>query len=597
MEGREAQATALEDTASRPTTLRPSASLANAPTLLGDATVRRQDAPELPIGAEVARYKITGRIGAGGMGVVYRAYDPQLDREIALKLLLVGAEGGTEGRNRMLREAQAAAKIRHPNVVTVYDAGEVGGRVFIAMELIQGSTLKVWLRQPGRTWKDVLSAMLQAGQGLVAAHEVGLVHRDFKPDNVLVGSDGRVHVLDFGLARPALDMVQLPTPLEAPLRPSPAREILLQTLTQTGMAVGTPAYMAPEQHLAQPSSARSDQFSFCVATYEALYGQRPFQGDSYSELSLAVVEGRIVPPPRRTPVPPAVWTALRRGLSPHPDDRYPTLADLLADLEAAMRAASRKPRYGLAAVALLAPVAVLAGMYMQTDPEPPPQKPEAPAVIAPPPEPAEPVPTPALPPPPVAAPTAVALVKTHHVEAEVLHQLLAPIVPESAARLELGSEGLGLAGPDALQWKEPLDQLVQAIDVQRRNLGELARVSTPEGVWAAFEVGAGEGFERKAAAIAKLDDVERTLTSANLGVVVVRGAPEAHDGVARWVRANAEVLTYKEWCWDNPNLKRAECAKTLRECEVNAISWEEGAEAAEAAGRGRPKKKYCYGKP
>src|SRR5690606_13888476 len=135
----------------------------------------------------------------------------------------------------MLREAQAAAKIRHPNVVTVYDAGEVNGRVFIAMELIAGATLKAWLRQPGRTWREVLGVMLMAGEGLVAAHAAALVHRDFKPDNVLVDPGGRAHVLDFGLARPALDAAKLPTGQATAVALAPGREVLLQSLTLTGM--------------------------------------------------------------------------------------------------------------------------------------------------------------------------------------------------------------------------------------------------------------------------------------------------------------------------------------------------------------------------
>ncbi|MFZ6177332.1 serine/threonine-protein kinase [Nannocystis pusilla] len=600
MEGRETQASALEDTASHQRTLPPGASLANAPTLLGDATPKQPtDAPELPIGAEVGRYKITGRIGAGGMGVVYRAYDPQLDREIALKLLLAGAEGGTEGRNRMLREAQAAAKIRHPNVVTVFDAGEVAGRVFIAMELIAGSTLKGWLRQQPRTWREILSIMLMAGEGLVAAHAAGLVHRDFKPDNVLVGVEGRAHVLDFGLARPAIDAAALPTAPAPSVTLRPGREALLQSLTLTGMTVGTPAYMAPEQHLARPSSARSDQFSFCVATYEALYGQRPFKGESYSELSMAVIDGKMVSPSRRSQVPPAVWHVLRRGLQPDPDARYPALAQLLAELDAAMRADATRPRYGLYALGLAAPLVAglvyMSGMTAEEpDPGDSPRPPPAKAVVDH--RDAAPAPTPTLPGPPAVGQAGVALMKTQHVDLAALFQLLAPVVPAEAAQLELGSEGLGLVGPAANAWKEPLDQLAQAIDSQRRSIGELVRVSAPNGLWAAYEVGL-EGIDRKATAVAALDDVEAALSSPTLGVLLVRAPFKAQEGVTRWLRSGGgEAQQFKEWCYNNPSLKKTECAKTLRDCEYNAISWEEGAEAAEAAKKGRAKRKYCHGK-
>ncbi|MDC0715251.1 serine/threonine-protein kinase [Nannocystis bainbridge] len=600
MEGRETQASALEDTATRQRTPRPGTSLANAPTLLGDATPRQpSDAPELPIGAEVGRYKITGRIGAGGMGVVYRAYDPQLDREIALKLLLAGAEVGTEGRNRMLREAQAAAKIRHPNVVTVFDAGEVGGRVFIAMELIAGSTLKGWLRQAPRTWQEIVAIMLMAGEGLVAAHAAGLVHRDFKPDNVLVGVEGRAHVLDFGLARPALDAAALPTAPAQSMTLRPGREALLQSLTLTGMTVGTPAYMAPEQHLARPSSARSDQFSFCVATYEALYGLRPFKGESYSELSMAVIDGRVVPPPRRSKVPPAVWHVLRRGLQADPDARYPALAQLLADLDAAVRAGAARPRYGLWAVGVVAPL--LAGLaYMSGTPGEPrdpgdlPRPP--PATAGPDARDVAPTPTPTLPSPPAVGQAGVALMKTQHVDLAALHELLASVVPREAAQLELGSEGLGLVGPAATAWKEPLDQLAQAVDSQRRTIGELVRVSAPNGLWAAYEVGV-EGIDRKQTAVAALDDVEAALSSATLGVLLVRAPFKAQEGVTRWLRSGGgEAQQFKEWCYNNPSLKKTECAKTLRDCEYNAIAWEEGAEAAEAAKKGRARRKYCHGK-
>jgi serine/threonine protein kinase len=236
-------------------------------------------------GDRLGRYVIIDLLGSGGMGVVYTAYDPDLDRRVALKLLRPdrGPSWGETGRLRLLREAQAIARLSHPNVIAVYDAGSFGDQVFVAMEFIEGGTLRQWLEERP-PWREVLDRFLLAGRGLAAAHAAGLVHRDFKPDNVLLSRDGRVRVMDFGLARP----IGEPSRMEEWRAPAGSGGNLASPLTQWGEALGTPGYMAPEQLRGEASDARSDQFSFCVSLYEALYGERPFLGDSPREIVDAV---------------------------------------------------------------------------------------------------------------------------------------------------------------------------------------------------------------------------------------------------------------------------------------------------------------------
>src|SRR3954469_19947733 len=209
-----------------------------------------------------------GLLGRGGMGVVLSAYDPLLDRRVALKLLRPGAFPGVseqEGRARLQREAQAMARLAHPNVVAVHDVGTVGEQLFIAMEYVDGQTLTAWRSSAERDWRAIVLMYLGAGSGLQAAHAAGMVHRDFKPDNVLIGSDGRPRVGDFGLV--------------SVTRASEGAATTEAGTTRHGAIMGTPGYMSPEQVRGEPSDAQSDQFSFCVALYEALYGQRPFAAE------------------------------------------------------------------------------------------------------------------------------------------------------------------------------------------------------------------------------------------------------------------------------------------------------------------------------
>ncbi|HET6582949.1 MAG TPA: serine/threonine-protein kinase, partial [Nannocystaceae bacterium] len=309
--------------------------------------------PPLDSGAQIGRYHVLQRVGAGGMGVVYAAYDPDLDRRVAIKLLqheLSGRGSLSDGRALLLREAQAMAKLSHPNVVTVHDVGVHEDSVFLAMEFVQGKTLGDWMEQP-RSWQEVVAVFRAAGRGLAAAHDAGLVHRDFKPDNVMLSDGGKVKVTDFGLARARDDRAheRIPTAKAEAVPPSSGAH----SLTQTGAVVGTPAYMAPEQHLGLKIDARSDQFSYCVAFYEALYGERPFVADAGMELAMKVVEGRLGEPPVGAKVPAWLRQIVVRGLAPAPDSRWPSMAVLLAELARDPTAARRRSLVAVGAVVAL----------------------------------------------------------------------------------------------------------------------------------------------------------------------------------------------------------------------------------------------------
>ncbi len=274
----------------------------------------------------IGRFVVLRELGRGGMGVVYAAYDEELSRKVAVKLLRKSDPSDQQGRARIQREAQAMARVAHPNVVSVYEVGELDGQVFIGMEFVEGTTLGEWQRQPGLSWETILLAYLAAGQGLLAAHQAGLVHRDFKPDNVLVGTDGRVRVADFGLARVDVGAGEgaVPIAVAAIEGGAPAAG-----LTVAGAILGTPGYMSPEQHRGLPADEKSDQFSFCVALYEALYGVLPFAGTTLDELSASVSAGAVRPIPASSPVPPPVAATLLRGLSLSPADRYRSMAELV----------------------------------------------------------------------------------------------------------------------------------------------------------------------------------------------------------------------------------------------------------------------------
>jgi WD40 repeat protein len=295
--------------------------------------------------SRIGRFAVLRKLGAGGMGVVYAAYDEELDRKVAVKLVLPGHDD-PDASARSRREAQALARLSHPNVVQVYEVGEYQGSVYLAMEFIQGQTLRAWQTRTPRRWQDIVAMYLQAGRGLAAAHARNLVHRDFKPDNVLVGDeDQRARVLDFGLARaPASDLspgTSSPTKVGADLllraadpdlphgtetRAEPA------PLTTPGAVLGTPAYMAPEQLAGEQADARSDIFSFCAALHEALHGVRPFAGEHAHSLYEAILRGgptRAAPP---ADVPAWLQRIVDRGLLADPSARWPAMEPLLLAL-------------------------------------------------------------------------------------------------------------------------------------------------------------------------------------------------------------------------------------------------------------------------
>ncbi len=320
------------------------------------AELARSAGPEAPApgGEPAGRYEILEPIGAGGMGVVYAARDQKLRRTVALKTLQPGGTGeATEARmrERLLREARAMARLSHPNVLAVYDVGELDGQVFLAMELVEGRTLTAWLREERRSWREVLGVFLDAARGLAAAHAAGLIHRDFKPDNVLVGADGRVRVTDFGLAS-----VLAPVPGD---RVGDGDFQPTRSVTVTALA-GSPAYMAPEQLRGEPVDARADVFGYCVALYEALHGERPFRGDSLAELEGAIRRGEVHRPWRGSGVPSWLRRALLRGLRHEPEERFQSMDALLAALERGRRSA-RWRTVGAAALVALAVVALLGG--------------------------------------------------------------------------------------------------------------------------------------------------------------------------------------------------------------------------------------------
>ena len=282
--------------------------------------------PTLSPGASVGRYVVRRIVGSGGMGIVYAAHDPRLEREVALKIL--HPKLSSFAGERIDREARIMARLAHPNVITIHDVGLFGGRAYVAMELVLGETLGQKLRQPDqRSWRNVLSLFLLAGRGLAAAHHEGVVHRDFKPDNVLVGNDGRVRVTDFGLARVITEAEATP---ELPDSNGPL-PLLASQLTRTGALLGTPAYMAPEQLRGGEADAKSDQFGFCIALYEALYGDRPFAGSTLPELEQAMLRGAVRPLSKKS-VPAWLRRVVLRGLKADPAQRWPSMDALLAAL-------------------------------------------------------------------------------------------------------------------------------------------------------------------------------------------------------------------------------------------------------------------------
>ncbi|MDC3958979.1 tetratricopeptide repeat protein [Polyangium jinanense] len=324
---------------------------------------------ELTRGALVGRYIVLGTLGSGGMGVVYAAYDPELDRKVALKLLRPELTGRSQDlRSRMMREAQALARLSHPNVVAVHDAGTFRESVFLAMELIDGVTLGAWLSQRARPWREVVETFAKAGRGLAAAHAAGFVHRDFKPANVLVSEDGRVRVVDFGLVRAGSSEKESDPGALAAEGESVNRRAGA-ALTQTGAVLGTPAYMAPEQFERETVDARADQWSFCAALFEALYGQRPFTANTRETVLEEAPKGKLVLPPRAPHAPAFLLRALERGLRLSPEDRFSSMEALLAALTMDPERAWRK-RALVAAGAFVLGLGVFGATRLRPPPAP-----------------------------------------------------------------------------------------------------------------------------------------------------------------------------------------------------------------------------------
>ena len=314
--------------------------LAVLPTQLRGAPAAEIDEPGR--GERIGRFEVQRVLGRGGMGVVLSARDSQLGRQVAIKLVKGGAS--EDFKARLLREARAMAQLRHPNIISVYEVGEHAGRIYVAMEQIEGDTLAAAIARMRRGrffWRQVVELFIEAGRGLAAAHAAGMVHRDFKPDNVLVDTSGRVLVGDFGIVGVA-----------GARGPRTADEQLVfsDQLTRADEVLGTPVYMAPEQHAGESVDARADQFAFCVALYEALFEQLPFAGDTRASYVESIEKGEVRPPPESTRIPGWLLVVLRRGLSAEPEHRFASMEELLLELGAD---ADKSTRLGSAERAVL----------------------------------------------------------------------------------------------------------------------------------------------------------------------------------------------------------------------------------------------------
>lgn len=350
----------------------------------------------------IGRYLVISRLGVGGMGIVFAAYDPELDRKVAIKLIKSAGGRGTDvARTRLLREAQALAKVEHPNVVAVYDVGTHEGSVFIAMEYIHGQTLRQWLADEPREVGRIVEVFEAAARGVAAAHATGLVHRDLKPDNIMLGKDGRVRVMDFGLARahdafhqgaPTVDATTVLEDdgrteddlagaamerirgrlaevgkLDASAGPSGGADTLAAepddaqprvegkdafaaALTKTGAMLGTPAYMAPEQVAGKMVDARTDVFALSVCLFEAVYRRRPFVADTLPELLTKILQASPRTPPAGSTAPQHLRRAIERGMARRPADRPPGMEAFAASL----RAPPARGRFIWAALGVLA---------------------------------------------------------------------------------------------------------------------------------------------------------------------------------------------------------------------------------------------------
>jgi len=330
----------------------------------------RGEAPdELAIPSAIGRYPILNRVGAGGMGVVYAAYDEALDRRIAIKVLHPRA-ADIEGRRRerLLREAQAMARVTHPNVITVHEVGTEGGQVFVAMEFVAGPTLDEWLHDQVRGWREIVAIFRQAAEGLAALHDAGLIHRDVKPSNMIIGDDGRVRVLDLGLA--GSEFREIDQTIVSKLGPSSSVNRVMGSLTSTGERIGTPAYMSREQFLGLELTPASDLFSLCIVLYEALHDVHPFLAPTFSELQANVLRGSVREPIDPGAVPAWLHALVLRGLALDPKARPASMHELSAALgrEPTRRLRRWVGTLGIAAVATLGGVAITQSQAVPPEP-------------------------------------------------------------------------------------------------------------------------------------------------------------------------------------------------------------------------------------
>jgi serine/threonine protein kinase len=305
---------------------------------------------------KVGSYRLDKLLGRGGMGEVHLGYDERLDRRVAVKVLREGRRDEGRARTLMEREAKALARLSHPNVVHVYEVGEHDDQTFIAMEYVEGRTLRAFVQQdPRPSWREIVAVFIEAGRGLFAAHQVGIVHRDFKPDNVIIGTDGHARVLDFGIARLGRDETARPGSAGAPTND-----------TATSGVVGTLRYMPIEQFLRNGEGPASDQFAFCVALYEALWASDPFASETLAHRVLLVEEERFAAPPRGQ-AERALWPIVRRGLRAKIEDRWPDMRSLLDALERVLARRRRRALWALGA-SLLGVGVVLGGLGPSEDP-------------------------------------------------------------------------------------------------------------------------------------------------------------------------------------------------------------------------------------
>lgn len=281
--------------------------------------------PDPTPGQRIGRYIIQRQLGRGGMGIVYGASDPELGRRVAIKLVRSSAHHALEQSTaRLQREARALARLSHRNIVTIFDIGSDRLGTYVTMEYIAGRNLRRWQRDEDPSWRELVQVFVKAGTGLQAAHAAGVVHRDFKPTNVMFADDGAVKVLDFGLARG--------TPNSDPWITKVSEDLLAQRMTHADTIVGTTGYMPPEQLLGSDVGARSDQFAFCVTLFEALYGKRPYEGATPLALARSYAAKRRTTVKRRAEIPRFVRAAIERGMSLQPSDRFDDMGELLQAL-------------------------------------------------------------------------------------------------------------------------------------------------------------------------------------------------------------------------------------------------------------------------